>query len=186
MAGILALVLYVVHFVLVERLSTMFRPLQSRYCSIYDPYFWWHERYWKLAVQLSILNGTPFKGLALRLLGVRIGRRVFDDGCIFMDKTLVAIGDDCALNAGSIIQPHSQEDGTFKSDRIAIGAGCTLGTGALVHYGVTMGDGVELAPGSFLMKGEEVPPHARWGGNPAEEIRGAPSAVTMLREGRFR
>jgi acetyltransferase-like isoleucine patch superfamily enzyme len=36
-----------------------------------------------------------------------------------------------------------------------------------VHYGVTMGDGVVLAPDSFLMKGEEVPPNAEWGGNPA-------------------
>jgi non-ribosomal peptide synthetase-like protein len=78
LAGVLALVCYVAHFALVERLSTLFRPLQPRYCSIYDPYFWWHERYWKLATQPSILDGTPFKGLACRLLGVRIGRHAFD------------------------------------------------------------------------------------------------------------
>jgi hypothetical protein len=30
-----------------------------------------------------------------------------------------------------------------------------------------MGDGAGLAPDSFLMKGEEVPPQARWAGNPA-------------------
>ena len=70
-----------------------------------------------------------------------------------------------------MIQPHSQEDGAFKSDRIGIGAGCTVGVGALVHYGVTIGDGAALAPDSFLMKGEEVPSHARWGGNPARELR---------------
>jgi hypothetical protein len=35
---------------------------------------------------------------------------------------------------------------------------------------VTMGDGAVLAPDSFLMKGEEVPPHERWGGNPAREM----------------
>ena len=40
----------------------------------------------------------------------------------------------------------------------------------MVHYGVTMGDGSELAPDSFLMKGEEIPPRARWGGNPAREM----------------
>ena len=51
-----------------------------------------------------------------------------------------------------------------------IGADCTLGVGAFVHYGVTMGDGAVLAPDSFLMKGEEVPPHAQWAGNPAVEI----------------
>ncbi|HEX2804702.1 MAG TPA: hypothetical protein VHN80_00860, partial [Kineosporiaceae bacterium] len=42
---------------------------------------------------------------------------------------------------------------------------------AMVHYGVTMGDGAVLAPDSFLMKGEEMPPGAYWGGNPAGELR---------------
>jgi acetyltransferase-like isoleucine patch superfamily enzyme len=35
---------------------------------------------------------------------------------------------------------------------------------------VTMGDGSALAADSFLMKGENVPPGARWGGNPAREM----------------
>ena len=47
----------------------------------------------------------------------------------------------------------------------------TLGTASLVHYGVTIGDGAELTTDCFLMKGEEVPAGARWGGNPASEIR---------------
>jgi len=41
----------------------------------------------------------------------------------------------------------------------------------LVHYGVRMGDGGVLAAHSFLMKGEEMPPHAVWGGNPATKMR---------------
>src|SRR2546426_7187110 len=86
------------------------------------------------------------------------------------ERTLTTIGDDCVFNTGSKIQCHSEEDGTFKSDRSTLGAGCTLGVGAIVHYGVTMGDGSVLAPDSFLMKGEEVPAHARWGGNPAREM----------------
>lgn len=110
-----------------------------------------------------------------RLLGVRIGRRVFDDGCYLTERTLAAIGDDCTLSAGSKIQCHSQEDGTFKSDRTTLGAGCTLGVGSHVHYGVTMGDGAVLAPDSFLMKGEEVPSSAHWGGNPAVETTTVPA-----------
>jgi non-ribosomal peptide synthetase-like protein len=87
------------------------------------------------------------------------------------EKDMVTIGDDCTLNAGSSIQCHSLEDFALKSDRVTIGSGCTVGIGALVHYGVTMGDGAVLAPDSFLMKGEEMPPNARWGGNPAREMR---------------
>ena len=110
--------------------------------------------------------------------GVRIGRRVFDDGCCIAGAERSSpIGDDCTLNAGSIIQCHSQEDGAFKSDRTAIGAGCTLGVGAFVHYGVTMGDGAVLAADSFLMKGEEVPADGALGRQPGQR-RCASSAPT--------
>jgi carbonic anhydrase/acetyltransferase-like protein (isoleucine patch superfamily) len=138
-------------------------------CSIYDRAFWRHERYWKLPAQgwMGAFNGTPFKGLIWRALGVNIGRRVFDDGFSMPEKTLVTIGDDCTLNAGSGVQCHSQEDGAFKSDRTTLGAGVTLGVGAFVHYGVTIGEGAVLAPETFVMKGEDLPPHTRWIGNPA-------------------
>ncbi|MEV3854804.1 Pls/PosA family non-ribosomal peptide synthetase [Streptomyces sp. NPDC050095] len=156
------------YYVLVERLICRFRPLRPQLCSIYDPYFRWHERLWKVPDNhLVVFNGTPFKNVVWRLLGVRVGRRVLDDGCSITERTLVTIGDDATLAAHTKVQAHSQEDGTFKSDRIAIGAGCTLGTGALVHYGVTLGAAAVLAPDSFLMKGEQVPPGAGWGGNPA-------------------
>jgi non-ribosomal peptide synthetase-like protein len=170
---LLATLFTAVYFVLIERAAARFRPLRPQLCSIYDPYFWWHERYWKLVIPEfdRAFAGTPFKNLVSRLLGTRLGRRVFDDGCFLPERTLVTIGDDCTLNAGSVVQCHSQEDGAFKSDRTTIGAGATLGTGAFVHYGVTIGDGAVLAADCFLMKGEQVPPHARWGGNPASEMR---------------
>ena len=94
------------------------------------------------------------------------------------ERTLAAIGDDATLNVQSKIQCHSQEDGAFKSDHITIGARCTLGVGAFVHYGVTLGEGAVLAADSFLMKGEEVPPHARWAGNPARELEPAVPAYS--------
>ncbi|MEU6371941.1 Pls/PosA family non-ribosomal peptide synthetase [Streptomyces sp. NPDC046909] len=156
------------YYVLVERLLCRFRPLTPMLCSIYDPRFWRQERLWKVPDDhLVLFNGTPFKNVVWRLLGVRVGRRVFDDGVSITERTLASVGDDCTLGAHTKVQSHSQEDGTFKSGHIAIGADCTLGTGALVHYGVSMGDGAVLAPDSFLMKGEEVPARAHWGGNPA-------------------
>ncbi|MET7490404.1 Pls/PosA family non-ribosomal peptide synthetase [Streptomyces sp. NPDC005538] len=162
------------YYVLVERLVGGFRPLEPKLCSIYDPYFWWHERLWKVPdTYMQVFNGTPFKNLIWRLLGVRIGRRVFDDGAYITERTLTSIGDDCTLSAHTKVQSHSQEDGTFKSEHITIGAGCTLGVGALVHYGVSMGDGAQLAADSFLMKGEEMPARSRWGGNPAVAPRRA-------------
>ena len=163
----------VAYNVLVDRLIRPLMALRPQGCSIYDRAFWRHERFWKMSTitYLTPFNGTPLKTVLWRLLGVRIGRRVFDDGAALSERTFTTIGDNCTLNAGSIIQSHSQEDGGFKSDRIAIGAGCTIGVGAWVHYGVTMGDGAVLAADSFLMKGEEMPPNALWGGNPAKKMR---------------
>lgn len=174
LAGVLTLLFTVVYFALIERAVTGFKPQEALYCSIYEPSFWRHERFWKMASvdYAQVFDGTPFKNVVWRLLGARIGKRVFDDGCFFPERTLVTIGDDCTLNAGTAVQCHSQEDGAFKSDRTTIGDDCTLGVGAFVHYGVTLADGAQLACDSFLMKGEQVPQQARWAGNPARQLPG--------------
>jgi non-ribosomal peptide synthetase-like protein len=160
--------------ILVERAASGFRAMTPRFCSIYDPYYWWHERFWKLsATGLGVLNGTPMKNVVWRLLGVRIGRRVFDDGCSIIEKTLVTIGDGATLGAGSTLQGHSLEEGAFKSGYLTLGAGCTVTTAAFVHYGVSIGEGAVLDTDAFLMKGATLDPYSWWRGNPAQEIPGA-------------
>ena len=62
-------------------------------------------------------------------------------------------------------------NGTFKADYTALGSDCTLGARAFVHYGVTMADGSILEADAFMTKGTETEPYARWGGNPAMEVR---------------
>ena len=37
----------------------------------------------------------------------------------------MTIGDHCTLNAGSVIQCHSMEDGIFKADYTVLEDGCT-------------------------------------------------------------
>ncbi|MBV8995819.1 MAG: peptide synthetase [Pseudonocardiales bacterium] len=170
-SALLILPFTLLHAVLIERTSTGFRGLRPTYCSIYQRDFWRVERFFKNTSDVQIvLNGTPFKSIIWRFLGVRLGKRLYDDGCGMGERNMVTIGDDVTLNAGCNLQCHSQEDYAFKSDYITIGSGCTIGVGAMVYYGATMRDGAVLAPDSFLMKGEEVPPDTRWGGNPAREM----------------
>jgi non-ribosomal peptide synthetase-like protein len=170
---VLSAVLGIAYWILVERIVTGFKPLPVLFCSIYEPAMWRHERYWKVPATpyLTAFAGTPFINMILRRVGTRIGRRVFNDGCGMPERSLVTIGDDCTLNETSTIQCHSQEDGIFKSDYSTLGCNVTLGTGSHVHYGVTIGEGAELTTDCFLMKGEQVPAGARWGGNPARVIR---------------
>jgi non-ribosomal peptide synthetase-like protein len=166
------LVFNLLFWILVDWSVRWLQALRPNGCSIYDRAFWRHERFWKVCDDryLMFLNGTPFKNVVWRLLGVHIGRRVFDDGSFFSERTMTTIGDECTLNFGVAVQCHSQEDGAFKSDCTVIGPRCTLGVNSFIHYGVSMGEGVELAAESFLMKGEEIPAGARWGGNPAREM----------------
>jgi len=70
-----------------------------------------------------------------------------------------------------VLQAHSLEEGVFKSDTIRLGSGCSVGPGAFVHYGVTMGDHVVLDADAFLMKGEVLEAHTGWRGNPAKLAR---------------
>src|SRR3989475_3036997 len=153
----LSAVVAAIYYALVERGFEAISPPPPAICSIYDPNFWWVERIWKLHPIhfLHMFDGTPFKSMLWRLIGVRIGRRVFDDGVYISEPTLTAVGDEGVLNQRSKIQCDSQEDGTYKSGRTTLGAGCTGGVVAFVHYGVTRGDGSVLAAGSVLMKGEQ-------------------------------
>ncbi|TMA46710.1 MAG: peptide synthetase, partial [Deltaproteobacteria bacterium] len=168
----LTIVVTAIYFALVHRCVEALHPVQPTICSIYHTDFWSAERLWKVHPihYLHAFDGTPFKNVLWRLMGARIGRRVFDDGAHISEPTFTTLGDECVLNYRSKIQCHSLEDATFKSDRTTIGAGCTIGVGAFILYGVTMGDGAALAADAFLMKGEYVPPRARWGGNPAREM----------------
>jgi non-ribosomal peptide synthetase-like protein len=170
---VLTTVFGVAYWVLVDQIVRGFKPLPVVFCSILEPAMWRHERYWKVPSTgyIAAFAGTPFINVILRGMGTRIGRRVFNDGCGITERSLATIGDDCTLNEMSEIQCHSQEDGTFKSDYSRLGSNVTLGTASHVHYGVTIGDGAELTTDCFLMKGEQVPAGARWGGNPAYEIR---------------
>ncbi len=120
---------------------------------------------------MTLFKGTPMKNTVSRLLGIRIGKFVFDDGCLFFDASLITVGDYTTLSESAVLQGHSLEEGVFKSDYINVGAHSTLGAGAFVHYGVRMGDHVVVEPDSFLMKGESPDAGTTWRGNPARAVR---------------
>lgn len=118
-----------------------------------------------------MLDGTPMKALVWRLMGVRVGRCLLDDGAAITEKTLVSIGDHCTLGQHSTLQGHSLEEGIFKSGHIQLGNGCTVGEHAVVHYATRVDDGAMVRSDSFVMKGEYVRAGEIWLGNPAERLR---------------
>ena len=172
-ASVFLSVAAIVFFALIERATLGFKRLEPKMVSIYEPHFWWHERHWKLSDSpiTRSFGGTPFKPLVSRMLGMKVGRKVYDGGCSVTDRSLTEVDDYANLNEGSVLQGHSLEEGVFKSDYIRIGKGGTLGCAAFVHYGVTAGERVIIDADSFVMKGEILEPNSRWRGNPAKLVR---------------
>ncbi|MGQ0465251.1 MAG: Pls/PosA family non-ribosomal peptide synthetase [Sporichthyaceae bacterium] len=170
-------------WVALDRVATRYARLSPRVCSLLDERFWRHELYWKLpnGQLFFAFNGTPFKAWAWRATGVRVGKRLFDDGAGVSERPLLSIGDYVTLNNQVDIQGHSLEDGVFKADHIEIADGTTVGVKAFVHYGTRLEAGSMLEAHSFLMKGESVPPGEMWGCNPARRIGRRPVVVDTER-----
>jgi non-ribosomal peptide synthetase-like protein len=159
-----ALCVVAMKWIAMGRFEPVVKPLWS-------PYVWLNEAvngaYESIATKaLGPLLGTPFLAPYLRLLGCRIGRRVFLDSMFFSEFDLVRIDDYAAVNLGAIPQTHLFEDRVMKSSYLHIGSDCTVGNLSVVLYGTHMQCGAKLAPLSLLMKGETLPPSSEWAGIP--------------------
>ena len=116
---------------------------------------------------VEMLTGTPFVCWYFRLLGAKIGRRVYMETTDLTEFDLVRVGSEATLNADCTIQTHLFEDRVMKMSTIDIASRCTVGSGALVLYDTKMEEGACLADLSLLMKGETLPAWTRWEGIPA-------------------
>lgn len=121
------------------------------------------------------LQGTPFLAAYLRLLGARIGKRVFLNTAEFTEFDLVEIGDDAVLNSDCTIQTHLFEDRVLKMSSVRVGDKCSVGSQAVVLYDTEMSEGSSLDGLSLLMKGEVLPPWSRWEGSPARPQSRSPT-----------
>ena len=121
---------------------------------------------------LEPLRGTPWINVYLRLMGCKIGKRVFTDTTDFTEQDLVSVGDDAALNENAGLQTHLFEDRVMKVSGIQIGPRATVGSLAIVLYDSVIEADAQLGDLSVLMKGETLPAGTSWEGSPAQPARG--------------
>ncbi|SDE06096.1 non-ribosomal peptide synthetase terminal domain of unknown function [Mucilaginibacter pineti] len=119
---------------------------------------------------LEFLKGTPYLPMALRLFGVKIGKRVWLNTTDITEHDMVIIGDDTALNEDCGPQTHLFEDRVMKVGKIKIGARCSIGTRSIILYDSEIGDDVKLEPLSLIMKGEQLVPGTEWTGSPIKAL----------------
>lgn len=144
---------------------------------MWTPFVWTSEAvtnlYESLAVPnfLDILRGTPMLPLALRLLGAKIGKKVWMNTTDLTEFDCVTIGDAAELNAWSGPQTHLFEDRVMKIGRVSIGARVTVGTRSTILYDTEVGDDVRLGPLTLVAKGERLPAETTWEGSPAAPVQ---------------
>jgi non-ribosomal peptide synthetase-like protein len=119
---------------------------------------------------LGWLTGTPWIAPVMRLLGVKIGKRVWMDTTFITEFDLVEIGDDAAIGASTSLQTHLFEDRVMKMSTIKIGAAANVGSRSVVLYDSEVGAGASLDALSLVMKGERLPTGSEWRGIPARAI----------------
>ena len=163
-AAFMALSVIVAKNVLMGTYKPTIKPLWS-------PYVWLNEvingAYESVASPLmSLLLGTPFYPVFMRLLGCNIGRNCFVDTTLFGEFDLVNIGDNVALNKDVVIQNHLFEDRIFKSSHVTIRNNSSVGNLSVILYDTTMEEGANIGSLSLLMKGESVPSNSCWLGTP--------------------
>lgn len=129
------------------------------------------HNYFMVRMVIDPLLGTPFAAVFFRLLGAKIGKRVFINSSYFAEHDLIDIEDDVALNAECIILTHLYEDRIFKMGKIKIKEGCHVGDHSIVIYDTVMEEYSALGNLSLLMKGETLPAYTRWEGLPAQKIK---------------
>jgi non-ribosomal peptide synthetase-like protein len=147
---------------------------------------WGYFRWWLSNFLLAPLHnlaagflGTPLAPFFYRLLGARIGKRVYLAAPL-QDPDLVAIEDGASISAAASLRTHSLEGGVLRLRRVHVGKEAFVGTQSVVSGGAHLGDGAKLHALSCLIEGTVAPPGTEWRGSPATPVEPETTALSRL------
>ncbi len=117
---------------------------------------------------LEYLQGTIFLPFLLRFLGVKTGKRNVFFTTDFTEFDVIIIGNEVVLNHQCGPQTHLFEDRIMKIGNITIGSRSSVGARSIILYHSTLGEAVQIAPLSLVMKGENLPSNSAYKGCPLQ------------------
>ena len=100
------------------------------------------------------------------MLGARIGRGVWCETYWLPEADLVELGDGATVARGCVVQTHLFHDRVMAIDRVTLGPGATLGPHCVALPASGLGESATVGSASLVMRGDVVPAHTRWQGNP--------------------
>ena len=125
-------------------------------------------------VRMSL--GTPMLNFWMRLMGAKIGRRVWCETWWLPEFDLVTIEDGASINRGTVLQTHLFHDRIMRLEAVHVGAHATVGANAVILPGSSIGDHAVVGPCSLVMRSEEVPENGSWAGNPLRSWNTRPTS----------
>jgi acetyltransferase-like isoleucine patch superfamily enzyme len=143
---------------------------------------WWKARWSSRATSLLhvLAMNAPFNSWRLffyRLRGVRVGRDVYVVQGAFLEESrpwLIELHDGARIGAGAILATHdavfNRYDPSipYRYGKIVMKRESTIGPGAVVLPGVTIGERAVVSPGSVVW--HDVPDGVIVAGNPARQL----------------
>ncbi|WKD61973.1 Linear gramicidin synthase subunit D [Corynebacterium ciconiae DSM 44920] len=167
-AGALAMaVTTAVKWVCVRTIRAQDHPLWSRFVwlnELQDAFVETVAAPWILTHTL----GTATLSACLRGLGAHIGEGAWIESYWFPEADLCHVGAGATVGPGTVVQTHLFHDRVMSLGTVTIGEGATLGAHSVVLPGSSIGEYTTIAPASLVMRGDSVPSHSRWQGNPIE------------------
>lgn len=132
-----------------------------------------------------LASGTPSLVWWLRALGARIGHGVWCESYWLPEADLVQLGDSSTVNRGCVVQTHLFHDRVMSIDAVRLGDGATIGPNSVILPAAAIGEGGTVGAGSLVMRGEDVPGHTWWIGNPVApwkgpKVKGRTEAISRL------
>ncbi|WP_172170054.1 Pls/PosA family non-ribosomal peptide synthetase [Brevibacterium sp. CT2-23B] len=128
--------------------------------------------------------GTPAIVWYLRAMGAKIGHGVWCESYWLPEADLVDLGDNSTVNRGCVVQTHLFHDRVMSLDTVQLDPGATLGPNSVILPASTLGENATVGATSLVMRGEFVPAHAYFSGNPVIPWVDAPELPSLEEENR--
>lgn len=119
---------------------------------------------------VNMFLGTTYAPCFFRLMGSKIGKKVYMETTEITEFDLVHIDDNVCLNQLSTMQTHLFEDRVMKMSDLYIKRNCSVGAMSVVLYDSVMEEGSSIDALSLIMKGETIPANTNWEGSPAKFV----------------
>jgi non-ribosomal peptide synthetase-like protein len=129
---------------------------------------------------LGLLTGTPYINWFFRLLGTKVGKRVYLDCTGMTEFDLVELGDDVAVNLDCTLQTHLFEDRVMKMSHVRVDSRASLGAMSVILYDTHIGEGANVGDLSLVMKGESLPAATAWIGIPGQRSQNEHVGSSLL------